>query len=229
MDERFLIIDTSQRQGQVAVANGSAVLDTRHLQEARRHARDLAPSVKALLQEQGWQARELTGIFVARGPGSYTGLRVGLISAKILAYAIGCPLLGIDTFSAIACQVPGEPALIEVIADAQQGKVYAQRFDRRVAGELTIVPFLAWSATVSAGCVVTGPGLELYAANLPAEVCMAGKEHWLPRPESTLKLALERRQRGQKDDPFALEPLYLRVSSAEELFLNRQKASPSKA
>src|SRR5580692_6112914 len=97
---RLLILETSGRVGQVAVAHGDVLLGTRRLDEARRHARDLAPQVAELLKEQGWTARELDAVIVSRGPGSYTGLRIGIMSAKTLAYAVGCTLLGIDTFAA---------------------------------------------------------------------------------------------------------------------------------
>src|SRR5688500_13907519 len=106
MEVRFAILDTSQRVGWVALARGERVLASRRLDEARRHARDLAPALAELLAEQGWKARALEGVIVSRGPGSYTGLRVGLMSAKTLAYAAGCPLLAIDTFAAIALQTP---------------------------------------------------------------------------------------------------------------------------
>ena len=81
------------------------------LDESRRHARDLAPAVRDLLAEQGWPARSLEAVIVSRGPGSYTGLRVGIMSAKTLAYATGCALLAVDTFAVIARQAPPEAAL----------------------------------------------------------------------------------------------------------------------
>ena len=58
--------------------------------------------MRDLLADQGWKARDLTGVIVSRGPGSYTGLRVGIMTAKTLAYATGCALLAIDTFAAVA-------------------------------------------------------------------------------------------------------------------------------
>src|SRR5262245_52282348 len=93
---RLLILETSGRLGQVAVAGGSALRERRRLDEARRHARDLAPAVADLLATQGWKARDLHAVIVSLGPGSYTGLRVGLMSAKTLAYATGCTLIGVE-------------------------------------------------------------------------------------------------------------------------------------
>src|SRR6516165_8829946 len=160
---RVLVIDTSHRLGLVALALGEQLLAERRLDEARRHARDLAPAIQQLLGEQGWKARELRAVFVSRGPGSYTGLRVGIMSAKTLAYASGCTLLGLETFAAIARQAPENALSIDVIADAQQDRVYIQRFSRSATGEtpsavttLAIRPLAALTDT----SLVIGPGLE---------------------------------------------------------------------
>src|SRR5215210_1225790 len=106
MATRLLILETSHQPGVVALAENDGVRAERCLDEARRHARDLAPAIAALLAAQGWRARELDGVVVSRGPGSYTGLRVGVMSAKTLAYATGCRLLAVDTFAALAVQAP---------------------------------------------------------------------------------------------------------------------------
>src|SRR5205085_2940336 len=72
----------------------------------------------------GWHPREIQACFVGTGPGSYTGLRVGIMAAKAFAYATGCALLGADTFATIAGQAPAEALRLDVIADAQQDRVY---------------------------------------------------------------------------------------------------------
>src|SRR6516225_3465310 len=71
-EPRFLSLETSGRVGQVALAEGDQVRGVRRLDEARRHARDLAPAVKDLLDRQGWRPRDLQAVIVSRGPGSYT-------------------------------------------------------------------------------------------------------------------------------------------------------------
>src|SRR5215470_17676078 len=93
---RLLIIETSGRPGRVALAVGESLLAAVQLEEVRRHARDLAPTVAELLRGQGWKPRDLQGVIIGLGPGSYTGLRVGVISAKVLCYAVGCPLVGVE-------------------------------------------------------------------------------------------------------------------------------------
>src|SRR5262245_29338184 len=127
---RLLMIETSSRAARVALALGDSLLAEARLDEVRRQARDLAPAVAELLRGQGWKARDLQGVIVSLGPGSYTGLRVGIISAKVLCYAVGCPLVGVETFSAIALQAPADAVRLYVLADAQQDKVYVQPFAR---------------------------------------------------------------------------------------------------
>ena len=117
---RLLILETSTgRSGLVALADGAELRGLRRLDDSRRHGRDLAPAVRALLGEAGWKPRDVDAVVVSRGPGSYTGLRVGLMSAKTLAYATGCALLLIDTFAVVAAQAPAEATPLDVLADAQ--------------------------------------------------------------------------------------------------------------
>lgn len=221
-EPRSLILETSGRIGRVAVGLGDKVLATRRLDEARRHARDLTPAIAELLAAQTWQPRDLDAVIVSRGPGSYTGLRVGVMSAKTFAYATGCTLLAVDTFAAIALQAPAEALRVEVLSDAQKGRVYAQRFVQGPAeGPLEIVDFTTRFGVVSADTWVTGPGLGTYRAKLPEGWRIVAEEDWEPRPESLLQLALPRWRAGEKDDVYSLEPLYLRPSSAEEQWARR--------
>src|SRR5262245_2510185 len=120
---RLLILETSHQPGGVALAEADAVCRTRCLGEARRDPRAPAPSAAELLAAEGWRASDLDGVIVSRGPGSYTGLRVGVMSAKTLAFATGCRLLAIDTFAAIVRQAPAAAQTVEVVADAQQDKL----------------------------------------------------------------------------------------------------------
>ncbi|HLN31630.1 MAG TPA: tRNA (adenosine(37)-N6)-threonylcarbamoyltransferase complex dimerization subunit type 1 TsaB [Gemmataceae bacterium] len=228
MEPRLLILETSGRVGQVAVAQGEVILHTRSLDEARRHARDLAPTVADLLAGAGWQARQLDGVIVSRGPGSYTGLRVGTMSAKTLAYATGCALLGIETFVAIAAQMPLDARAVDVIADAQQDKVYVQSFVSAGPGHawkaetpLTIKTLSDWLGEKQRDTWVTGPGVHVYGSRLPQHGNVSRPEDWDPRAESLLRLGLARYQANERDDLWTFEPLYLRPSSAEEKWLTR--------
>jgi tRNA A37 threonylcarbamoyladenosine modification protein TsaB len=110
-----------------------------------------------------------------------------------------------------------------VLADAQQEKVYVQRFDRHTpagetaaASELMIVPFADWLAKLEPDAWMSGPGLRVFQQRLPQHRRAVDAAFWDPRPESLLHLGLDRYRRGERDDIWSLEPLYLRPSSAEE-------------
>jgi tRNA threonylcarbamoyladenosine biosynthesis protein TsaB len=224
-EPRIVILETSCQVGQVAVASGASVLALRRLDEARRHARDLVPALRDLLGEQGWKPRDLSAVVVSRGPGSYTGLRVGLMTAKTLAYATGCALIGVDTFAAIALQAPEHAERVDVLADAQQGRVYVQSFARVSGGfdpkgTLAIRPFAGWLDELVEGVWIGGPAVRGQEEHLRDRllVDVARRE---PLPESLLQIGLERFQRGERDDFWTLEPLYLRPSAAEEKWADR--------
>jgi len=227
---RLLVLETSSRVGQVALAHGAELLAVRRLEESRRHARDLAPAVADMLTTQGWKAHDLAGVIVSRGPGSYTGLRVGIMSAKTLAYATGCALLAVDTFAAIAAQSPAPARCVDVIADAQQDRLYVQRFERsdeltafQASTPLHIKPFVEWVSAPEPAIWVSGPALHGREGRLPPRVHLAPPSCWDPQPESLLRLGLDRFHKGERDDVWTLEPLYLRPSSAEEQWQQRTK------
>jgi tRNA threonylcarbamoyladenosine biosynthesis protein TsaB len=149
------------------------------------------------------------------------------MSAKVFAYATGCAFLAIDTFAAIAEQCPPEANRVDVLADAQQGNVYTQRYARLSAADawqaetdLAIRPFADWEARREPDVWTTGPGLVLHQVSSGLVVRQAD---WESRPESLLKVGLARYLRDERDDPWQAEPLYLRPSSAEEKWDLRRK------
>jgi tRNA threonylcarbamoyladenosine biosynthesis protein TsaB len=220
-DLRWLLIETSGATGRVGLACGDTVRAAREMDRARRHARDLAPLVQSLLQEQAWPPTEIGGVIVSLGPGSYTGLRVGLMSAKALAFALGCPLVGVPTFEVLAWQARQSGASVEVVEDAQQNRLYVQRFGFSPDGvpepqsTLHIREAAEWLQQLPT-CALTGPGLRKHRPKLPPTAAVTPEATWEPQLEGLLRLGLARWQRGQTDSPLTLEPLYLRPSSAEE-------------
>lgn len=217
-EPRILLLETSGRVGRVGLAAGGRLLAGRSLSESQKHARDLVPAVAELFRGFGWSPADVQAVAVSRGPGSYTGLRVGVMTAKAFAYATGCRLLAIDTFAAIARQAPAGADLVDVLADAQKRNLYVQRFRRacedwRAEGALSVRPAAEWLP--QAAPWVSGPGVAVVEAELPAAVRAVDPAEREPRLESLLALALVRWQNGESDDVWALEPLYARASSAE--------------
>jgi tRNA threonylcarbamoyladenosine biosynthesis protein TsaB len=221
MSETWLLLETSGREGRVGVALAGQVVRSANLDPARRHNRDLAPTVAELLQAAGRSPKELTGVMVSVGPGSYTGLRVGVMSAKALAYATGCRLVAVPTFHTIAEQTPAEAKTVEVIADALQRLVYAQRFRQLDSGEwepvneLRIEPARGWATQLGEGVWVSGPGVALCEHLIPEGVTRVEVERRAPDLDAMLRVGL-RLPSLTPAEVMRLEPLYLRGSSAEE-------------
>ena len=220
MTGNWLILETSGRVGQVGLARGGAVVRTVVLDDRRRHARDLAGAVSGVLADKSLRPVDLNGIVVGRGPGSYTGLRIGLMSAKALAYALDCELRAVETFAAIAAQAPPPATSLWVIADALQGHVYAQPYAKREnvwvsTGDLRIEPAADWAARVRAGDWVSGPGVTEHRERISRIGSVVAEADREPRIECLFRVGM-RTQKLSRAEVFALEPLYLRGSSAEE-------------
>ncbi len=222
MGEPALLIETSGRGGLVGLAAGGQLRE-RPLDPARRHARDLASAVADLLAEAGLKPADVRRVAVGVGPGSFTGLRVGIMSAKAFAYATGCELVAVPTFAAIAASwtIPTTTHL-HVIADGLQGMVYAEGFERTPDGWRSFWPLrllrieewtAEWGGWLAPCSAITGPGSALVESSQPADV--PGKP--IATPPLPALLAVARRLASlSRDEMLALEPLYLRGSSAEE-------------
>jgi tRNA threonylcarbamoyladenosine biosynthesis protein TsaB len=220
MTGSWLILETSGRVGQVGLARAGAVVRMVLLDDRRRHARDLAATVSSVLDAESLRPVDLTGIVVGRGPGSYTGLRIGLMSAKALTYALDCELRAVETFAAIAVQAPVEAQSVWVIADALQGQVYAQPYTReenswQPTSDLRIESVDDWSARLRSGDWVSGPGVAEYRERIPRIGSIVPDADCEPRIESIFRVGMRTRMLARAE-VFALEPLYLRGSSAEE-------------
>jgi tRNA threonylcarbamoyladenosine biosynthesis protein TsaB len=221
----LLVLDTSSDRSAVGVSTASGEERDASSDASRRHGRDLAPMIGGLLDSVGVRPIELTTIAVGLGPGSYTGLRIGLTAARTLAYAAGARLVAFDSLEGFAQNAPADARRVWVVADAQRGDVYCASFTREEAGAplsavapSRIEPLPRWIEGLEAGALVLGPGLESEAIRsaLPPRVVLG--EPAFNRPSGLRLLALARRvaESGAEFDPRSLEPNYLRRSAAED-------------
>jgi tRNA threonylcarbamoyladenosine biosynthesis protein TsaB len=164
----------------------------------------------------------IDAVAVGLGPGSYTGLRVGVMAAQAFAYARKCLLFGVPTFETLARGCSLACSELDVIADALKDRLYVQRFRRGSmaaafgpAGELTIVSQSDWIAKLTPGTGISGPALALVETRVPSGVMSAGASERGPTLSSLLNLAAEDLT-SNRSEPRALEPIYLRPSSAEQ-------------
>lgn len=235
-----LALDTATRWGRFAVADADGVLAWRPLNVEGSYADALLPAVEAVLAEAGCRREQLQAVAVTAGPGSFTGVRIGVATAKTLAWALGCRLYGVSTLAAMAASLLADQPTADLavpVLDARRGEVFAAAYRRgEVWGAALAAPAAAtpdhwWSRLVEAtgdpeAPVYGGEGAGLLlgqGASLRPEL----RERGLPRlrawtsahPATARELALAV-ARGEVEpvDPFRLVPAYLRASDAE---LNR--------
>jgi tRNA threonylcarbamoyladenosine biosynthesis protein TsaB len=224
---RILALETSGQAGSVAAAEGPRLIGERALDPHQRSARSLAPGIRALLTAIGWRIKDIELIAVTVGPGSFTGLRVGIATAKTLTYALDARCVGLNTLEVIAAQCRGDFQRLSVVIDAQRGQVFSARFEhdqpgwRMVAGP-NVVDAVRWLQELDSAVAVSGPALAKLAKKMPAGVVVTAECDWHPRAATVAALAWGRHLAGVYDDVWKLTPLYLRKSAAEEKWEQRQ-------
>jgi tRNA threonylcarbamoyladenosine biosynthesis protein TsaB len=219
----LLALDTSTSRAALAVARSDGGACFAHPDPATRHGRSLIPAIAELLRTAGLELADLGAVAVGLGPGSFTGLRIGLTAAKTLAYALGRPLYSMDSLEVIARNVPAETLDVAVIADAQRGDLFAAAF-RRVAagaalgqiGATRLVSIARWKSELPVGTLVVGPALEPLAAQDGGFVTLADRDANYPRGAGLVEAARHAMAADRWVDPWTVEPVYLRRSAAEE-------------
>ncbi len=225
-------IETSGRNASVALLKHQTVLEQALLKEAGRpDTKRLPVCVKEILQKQGVKPNDLDCLAVSRGPGSFTGLRVGLVFAKTFGYTTGVPLVAVDTFAAIVEQlVPSEDlpqtGTIEVVEDLRKGQIAWQQFvyhheEWRAEAAIEVSLIEQWATRPRINVSLSGPGIDRILKQLPENHTL-NLETILPeqkRSPDAIAVAI----RGQREllqtgpvDPFEVNPLYIRRSAAEE-------------
>ncbi|WP_203712635.1 tRNA (adenosine(37)-N6)-threonylcarbamoyltransferase complex dimerization subunit type 1 TsaB [Asanoa siamensis] len=207
-----LVLDTSTPAVTAAVADvtptGHAVVAELRAVDGRAHGELMAPEIDEVLRKAGASVRDLRAIVAGTGPGPFTGLRVGLVTAASMGQALGIPAHGVCSLDAIG-GVPGQVTL--VATDARRREVYWALYDQagaRVEGPHVDLPEAAVERAAGA-TVAVGDGAMKYADRLGLEV---RDEPRYPRVDAFVRLAAERVRAGAPSEP--LTPLYLRRPDA---------------
>jgi tRNA threonylcarbamoyladenosine biosynthesis protein TsaB len=242
----ILALETTSVTGSVAAADGTNLLLELDLDPQQRSAQSLTPAMDQLLEQVGWKPHDVSLISVAIGPGSFTGLRVGVTTAKTFAYAINAAIIGVDTLEVIAAGVisffpplpPGEgrgeggrehgkevyplPLNLHVAMDAQRGDLVVQSFLLASNGcyqpreDQRLLPAERWLKGLAPGSVITGPVLGRLQTAIPEHLVVLPELLWHPRARHVARLAARYYAAGRRDDLWQLVPRYSRRSAAEE-------------
>ena len=220
-----LALETSGRMGSVALCRDGGVLAERVVSQSLRHGAHLFTALEAIHADAGLRPAQVDLVAVSQGPGSFTGLRIGITAARTTARVLGKPILGVPSLHVVAENAPAEAAHVAVVLDAKRGEVYACCFARGPDGLTPQMPYRVVrpeALELPTPCVVLGDGLERHGAALRREgVTLADEAAWRPRAAVVARLAARRYAAGQRQDLYALAPIYLRRPEAEEVWERR--------
>ena len=234
MRRLVLALDTATEITTVGLAwrEGDAVelLDEAFVDAPRAAMSQVLPTAAALLSANSLDVRDVAEVVVGRGPGSFTGVRIGVATAKGLAHGLGVELFAVGTLDAVAWAFRDDDVLLGVVGDAMRGEVYPALFRCGGGQALRVAPDrVAKPADVAemwaAACepmLVTGNGLRkygsLFAESLGDTATFADEPRWAPTARGLFEAYARARRSGElgDGDPGAVLPVYTRLSDAEE-------------
>ncbi|HHT9125988.1 MAG TPA: tRNA (adenosine(37)-N6)-threonylcarbamoyltransferase complex dimerization subunit type 1 TsaB [Candidatus Brocadiia bacterium] len=230
---RVIGIETSGNVGSVAVCEDDTVIGERCFERGMRHGRELITSIKAIFEELYWKPDDIKLIAVSAGPGSYTGLRVGITCAKTLAYALNKPVIAVPTLDVIAENAPVSSHSVCPILDAKRMCVYACVYKcingtkERVSDFLIISP-RELLALLPRPVTIFGDGTKPYFDIFNQEGILISKEEMgIARAQVVARLGRKLYEGGKRCNLATLTPLYLRkpepVEKLESQIINLGK------
>jgi tRNA threonylcarbamoyladenosine biosynthesis protein TsaB len=211
--------------GSIALGNGGEVLARRSLSAGMKHAGELHTAMQDALAEVGWPAFSLNEIHVSIGPGSFTGLRIGVTVARTFAWTNTARIVAVPTLDALACNalaVDPPPPNVAVVLDAKRSQIYTALYQYEKGGYIRTqdaclanpADFLKNSPHPLA---VLGEGIDYHRPTIDtASVRVLDRELWPGRADSVYAVGLQLAERKIFTDGGDLLPLYIRRPEAEE-------------
>lgn len=224
---KLLAVDTSGKVAGVALMEDGALVCEANLASGLTHSEKLMPLADASMKFAGWQPRDIDVFAAVAGPGSFTGVRIGVSAVKGMAEAYGRPVVPVNTLEALAASFPGFSGLVAPLLDARRAQVYCALYDgdlneiakpaARALHDLLSEPAVLEAARV----MFTGDGALAYhdeiTAALGGKAMFAPAHLMLQRAGAAAALAWRKFSSGESMDAAALLPEYLRKSSAEQV------------
>ena len=225
---RLLGIDTSSQTGSVAVLEGDTVLAEAAVTSAQTHSRRLMSAIDATLEMAGLTIAECEGFAVTIGPGSFTGLRIGISTIKGLGFATKKPVTGVSVLDALAYQFPSFPHLVCPVLDARKGQIYTSLYEcnghmkwKRLVDDCAVEP-RQWLKQIQRFCLFIGDGATVYGDIIRETLGSFAyfAPPYLNRVRASVVAYIGMRQilNGKVADVARLVPNYIRKSDAEIKF-----------
>lgn len=214
-------IDTSTVTGGVALLSDDRLVGESVLNIRTTHSERLLPALERLLVDAGITVKELDLLSVVTGPGSFTGLRIGVGTAKGLSYALGVPIVGVTTLEGYGWQFKFFPGIVVAMVDARRENVFWQAFREGIAlvdpsyGSLqSVLDWCSCSKRSEEQFLFVGDGAINYGEQIRASQSVPPSQNLL-RPSAVAHLGYIRYLQGEHSDAFSLNPTYMRQTEAE--------------
>lgn len=220
MEEDLILLstDTSSSRFSIALLKGHRFIDEFESESFNRHSSDLLPGIERLLSKNSYVLKDIDAFCVGLGPGSFTGLRVGLTTMRAMALALRKPIVGIPSIDGLAWCLFGHEGKICTIIDARQNRVYARIYSCSDRGIKPKSRFLLLSIKellnrISEPTTFLGDGIRLYKNDILQKLGQTAKfapePLWYPKAAIIGRLGFDRLKAGEKDNIFSLSPLYI--------------------
>jgi tRNA threonylcarbamoyladenosine biosynthesis protein TsaB len=226
---KILALDTATKSCSVALTDNGSLSAELTINKDQTHSKHLMELIHSVFGIAGFGLSDVDGFAVTIGPGSFTGLRIGISTIKGLAHALSKPVVGISSLKALAWQCADQSHLICPFLDARKGEVYwaTYRFDATRLTQKTAARATAPEAAVEnirEPCVFIGNGVQLYRKQIETALgsfaYFVPKAHQILRASSIAFLSMERFKAKDTDEILSLIPEYIRKSDAELKFDN---------
>ncbi|RJQ54854.1 MAG: tRNA (adenosine(37)-N6)-threonylcarbamoyltransferase complex dimerization subunit type 1 TsaB [Nitrospiraceae bacterium] len=222
---KILAVETATIAGSVAILDDAdGLVGEVRVDVKIAHAERLMPSIEWLLRSAGISINDIDAFAVSIGPGSFTGLRIGLSTVKGFSYAAGKPVVSVPTLDAFARALPFCSYVICPMLDARRDEVYAALYRweggacRKILPETVISP-AELLRQINGPVVFTGDGVKIYSGLIQKiagdRAVFAPASRMSPSASTVGEIALEKLKQGIVEDPAGLAPFYIRRSEAE--------------
>lgn len=224
---RILAVDTSTSSGSIAFLDDRGMVAEWTLRSAQTHNRRLLKTVDRFLRDLEWPIGSIDLFSVTTGPGSFTGLRIGLTTVKTLAWSLNKPYAAIPSLDALAAPLACSPLPVCTLVDAHKGEVYAavftadERWNLHLEGSYVVIPPDRVPERIKGPTIFCGDGWLLHQdiirEKLGESAIGASAPYHIIRASFVGELARVKYLSGQTEDPMTSIPLYVRPSEAELL------------
>lgn len=229
---RELAIETSGRLGSVALSANGQVLAEDRFAHGLQHAAEIVPRIDALCRAAGWSPGQIDEVCVSTGPGSFTGLRIGVTLAKTLAFATGARLVAVPSARVLAHNAPPEADRVLIVLDAKREQVFTALLERqsdtwRFVEEPHLEALAAALSRAPRPVHLVGEGIPYHRKFIPNEpgVIVTSPETWTARASSVAAIGWEMSRAGAFTPADSLLPVYIRKPEAEEKWEATAKAA----